>query len=190
MKQPIAGICEAISRSACRPIVAVASGGSSAAAEYLANLHTHFSGYRRVSESRNDLLDPDLDAPEVAMVLLAVNEDVVAEGLEARRGLPHVLRHLDPFADLVLALVEKIFGGTPRAHLLSFQHAVGAIANPPNVTPGFAFPKAPHWFPFSRHRYPSETKIAKYHQKYHQHILDMKKPLGLRGFGLRKPFIL
>ena len=48
-----------------------------------------------------------LDASEVPVMLLAEDEDVVTERLEPHRSLPHVLRHLDAFADLVLALDEQ-----------------------------------------------------------------------------------
>jgi hypothetical protein len=39
-------------------------------------------------------------------MLLAEYEDVVTESLETERSLPHVLRHLDSFSNLIPALVE------------------------------------------------------------------------------------
>ena len=39
-------------------------------------------------------------------MFLAVDQDVITQYLETNGSLPHVLRHLDSFSDLVLALVE------------------------------------------------------------------------------------
>jgi hypothetical protein len=93
-----------------------------------------------------------------SVMLLAEYEDVVTESFEANRGMPHVLRHLDPFSDLVLTLVEEIFRSTPCAYLLSFQDAVDAITNPPDVTSRLALPEPPDWFPLPRHNEPSITR--------------------------------
>jgi hypothetical protein len=50
---------------------------------------------------------------------------------------------LIPFSDLVLTLVEEIFRSAPCAYLLSFQDAVDAITNPPDVTSWLALPEPP-----------------------------------------------
>ena len=95
------------------------------------------------------------------MVFLAVDQDVIAEGLEPDRSLPHILRHLDAFSDLILTLVEQFLCGSPCPHLLSLQDSIDAIANPPNVASRFPLPQTPYCFPFSRHEYPLPNQNSK-----------------------------
>jgi hypothetical protein len=84
--------------------------------------------------------------------------------------MPHILRHLDPFSNLVLAFDEEIARCTMRPNLLSFQNTIDSIANPPDITSKFAFPYTPNLLPFPRHNGPSGNNIAKYHQKYPRHF--------------------
>lgn len=79
---------------------------------------------RLFAEFRDDLFDPDLNTSKVAVMLLAEYEDVVAQGLEASGGVPHILRHLNAFANLVLALVEELLRGLMRSNLLAFKHSI------------------------------------------------------------------
>ena len=112
--------------------------------------------------------------------LLTIGQSIGASGLDkidqlkiARSGFPvppHVLRHLDPFSNLALALIEELLRGFVRSDLLAFEDAINPIANPPDFTARLALPKTSDWLPLSRHEYPSRTKIAKYHQKYTRHF--------------------
>jgi hypothetical protein len=85
------------------------------------------------------------------MTLLASQQDRVTKGLESDGGLPHILRHLDPFPDLILSLDQKVFGRDMRAHLLALEHAFDSIANPPNVATHPPLPDASHRFPLLWH---------------------------------------
>ncbi len=86
---------------------------------------------RFFAELCDDLPDPDLDTPKVAMMLLAEYEDVVAKRLEANRSVPHVFRHLDASANLVLALDEELACCLVCANLLTLQDTINPVANPP-----------------------------------------------------------
>jgi hypothetical protein len=55
------------------------------------------------------------------VVFLAVDQDVIAKGLEPDGSLPHILRHLDSFPDLILTLVEQFLRGSPCPLILAFS---------------------------------------------------------------------
>jgi hypothetical protein len=113
------------------------------------------------------------------MMLFAEDQDVVAQGLEADGRLPHVLWHLDPRPQVIPAFVQQVNRIAPSPDLLPLQDTVGAIAYSPDVTARFTFPNSSHSpLIFSRHNGPSEDKIAKYHQKYHQHFETRKSLSG------------
>jgi hypothetical protein len=86
------------------------------------------------------------------MMLLAEYEDVVAKRLEAKRGVPHVLRHPDAFANLILALD----GGGRMLPCVCRPFHASRHHQPDNESTrcrcqGLA-PNTPYLFPFPRQR--------------------------------------
>jgi hypothetical protein len=133
---------------------------------------------------------PDLNASEVPVMLLAEHKDVVTQSLEAHRCVPHVFRHFDAFANFVLALDEELARRLVCANLLTLQDTINPKANPPDVATRVSLPNAPYLFPFSRHKRSLRNQNSKVSPEVSPTLLGMKKPLGLRGFGLRNLFIL
>jgi len=137
----------------------------------------------------DDLPNSDFDASEVQVMLLAEHEDVVTKRLETNRSVAHILWHLDAFANLVLALDEKLARRLVCANLLTLQDTINPEANPPDVAASIALPNAPYSFRFPGINDPSENQNSKVLPEVSPALSSMKKPLGLRSFGLSKPFI-